>query len=339
MREIVAHRADGLERGESRDRSWLGRYRIDSDAASQHRRLTRCAAARHGTGAFARCANDAAGSSQSPRGRVGPHGDRHYERRNRRRAQSSAAPRPLTRTAPAGLVGDGATGIAGRVAVAARVLVTVRVGVSVRVFVAAGVFDGVSVLDGVSVADAVLVVEPVGVVVGVFDAVLLCDAVGDGPIVGVSVTVGVLVRVAVAVCDAVAVPVLAGATVFVAVNVAVAVRVDVIVVVAEAVLVGWVGPTTIWPLDGSHVGVPSFSWHPPGISTIPSTISVLKVSGLTPLARPVKVIWNSVPLPVIGMLLQVIVIVRRPAVAVFTTGVSQAAARAPRATVPTLMML
>ncbi len=71
---------------------------------------------------------------------------------------------------------------------------------------------------------------------------------------------------------------------------------------------------------------------------MPSTIKVLNVSGLTPLATPVNAIVNKVPLPVIGMLLHGIVIVSLPAVMVFTTGLSHAAARAPLDTVPGLTM-
>lgn len=170
---------------------------------------------------------------------------------NRRSAQRSATPSPDTITNPAGLVGDGTTGIApGRVGVTVRVSVTVRVGVRVAVSVA------------VPVAVPVLVVVDVD------------DAVGDGP----RVLVGVLVPVLVAV--PVAVAVLTGADVLVAVAVAVAVPVGTPVGV-------FVGPATVTCpfVSGLQLGDPSFNEQPFGISGV-----VKNVSGLVPGATPWKVV-------------------------------------------------
>ena len=132
-------------------------------------------------------------------------------------------------TRPAGLVGEGTTGVPGRVAVMVRVSVAVPVDVIVGVTVAVPVIEGVKVTVGVSVT------------VAVFDAVRVWVGVGDGPMVGVSVAVGVFVCVLVDV----AVGELLG--VFVSVPVAVAVSVVV------GVLVGGAVPTAICPLDGSQV--------------------------------------------------------------------------------------
>ena len=166
---------------------------------------------------------------------------------NRRNAHRSATPSPDTITNPAGLVGDGTTGIApGRVGVTVRVSVTVRVGVLV------------------AVSAGVLVAVPVLVVVEVDDAV------GDGPRVLVGVLVPVLVTVPVAV------PVLTGAAVMVAVAVAVAVPVGTPVGV-------FVGPATVTCpfVSGLQARLPSFNEQPFGISGV-----VMKLSGLVPGATP-----------------------------------------------------
>ncbi len=246
---------------------------------------------------------------------------------NRRSAQSSATVRPPINTRPAGLAGDGITGMPGRVAVGARVFVAVPVAVTVPVDVTVAVIDGVRVVDGVNVTD------------GVCETVAVFDGVGDGPVVGVSVTVAVLVRVAVFVGARVLVGVAVGnggkvggvlVEVRVPVEVAVAVRVALAVAVADTVLVGCDGPTVSWPLAGSQVGVPSLSRQPFGISTIWFTVKVLNVSGVTPLAMPVNVTEKSVPLPDTGVEAHAAVMVSRPGSAMLITVLSQAVVSGPR---------
>jgi len=111
-------------------------------------------------------------------------GARHNDQPCRRRsAHSSATPSPPTNTRPAGLVGDGITGIPGRVAVMLGVNVMVRVAVTV------GVSDAVLVSDGVTVTVAVSVdVTGAAVSVAVLVSVVVGDRLGDtvGVIVGVS---------------------------------------------------------------------------------------------------------------------------------------------------------
>ena len=103
-------------------------------------------------------------------------------RARRRNAQSRPMPKPPIITRPAGLVGDGTTGIGGRVGVVVAVLVGVAV--TVRVKVAVAVLLGVTVLVAVSVAVAVFVNVAVGVSVGVLVGVVV------GVLVGVLVGAG-----------------------------------------------------------------------------------------------------------------------------------------------------
>src|SRR4030095_10260788 len=81
-----------------------------------------------------------------------------------RSPHSRPAPSAVIMTRPAGLVGDGTTGIGGRVGVGGGVSVCVAVAVNVAVFVA--VFDGVGVLVAGSVAGGVVGFVGGGVVVG-----------------------------------------------------------------------------------------------------------------------------------------------------------------------------
>jgi hypothetical protein len=106
-----------------------------------------------------------------------------------RSAQRRPNPNALIISIPLGLVGDGTTGIGGRVLVGGGV--GVFVGVFVRVFVGVGVLVGVGVGVGKFVGVGVLVGVGVGVPVGKF--------VGVGVLVGVGVGVGVLVGVGVGV--------------------------------------------------------------------------------------------------------------------------------------------
>jgi hypothetical protein len=191
---------------------------------------------------------------------------------NRRSAQTSATPSPDTITNPAGLVGDGTTGIApGRVGVTVRVSVTVPVGVLV------------AVLLGVPLAEAVCVTVPVLVVVKVL----------------VAVPTGADVRVAVAVfvaeAEAVGTPVEVGVEVLTGVRVLVetGVLVETDVRVSVGVFAGvFVGPPTVTCPFVSGLQAVSFSEQPPGISGVPA-----KVSALAPGATPLKVISSRAPLP------------------------------------------
>ena len=88
-------------------------------------------------------------------------------------------------TRPAGLVGDGTTGIGGRVLVGGGV--GVNVGVFVRVKVAVAVLLGVGVCVKVCVAVGVNVFVAVNVGVAVLVAVLVAVGVVVGEFVGVSV--------------------------------------------------------------------------------------------------------------------------------------------------------
>jgi hypothetical protein len=197
--------------------------------------------------------------------------------------------------APAGLAGDGTTGIAGRVAVAFRVLVIVGVGVTVRVSVCVGVCDVVSVADGVLVLTGVFVVVPVcdGVTVEVVVRVSL--GVGDGPAVLVNVIVAVALAVVVAtalVAEAVAVRVAAAVAVLMGeVLVAVATGGEVLVAVGVATT----GPMSIDPFCGWHEGVPSFRKQPSGTSSV-----IVNVRFECPLATPENVTLKSAPLIPLG---------------------------------------
>jgi hypothetical protein len=227
----------------------------------------------------------------------------------------------MTMTTPAGLVGDGITGIPGRVLVGLGVSVTVPVAVMVAVFDGVKVTDGVCVTEAVEVTDAVAVTVRVSVAVGVFEGVSVCEGVAEGPVVGVSVAVAALVRVAVTV------PV--DAVVAVALLVAVSPTVAVAVTVATAVLVavGCTGPTVIWPFTSSQAGVPSLRLQPFGMFAV-----ALKVSGVTPLPMPVKVMRKSVPPLEFTGVVQAIVIVARPAWVRLTVGALQVLVTVPSAT-------
>lgn len=159
-----------------------------------------------------------------------------------------------------------------------------RVDPSVPPPVIRGVGTGVEVAVAVVVAVALAVAVPV--TVAVWLGVCVC--------VGVPVAVWVDVTVAVELAVGVLEDVPVGDAVAVSVAVPVTVAVSVTVVVAVGVAEGGGGPTVIWPLSGSQVGVPSLSLHPFGM--LGST--VVKVRALTPFATPWKVIENNVPAPV-----------------------------------------
>jgi len=118
----------------------------------------------------------------------------------RRSAKAMAPPRPMISNRPAGPVGDGTTGIGGRVLVGGAVLVGVAVGVNVGVCVgvAVGVDVGVCVGVCVGVSVGVAVALTVGVCVGVKVGVSVGVSVGVCVGVSVAVIVGVKVGVGVA---------------------------------------------------------------------------------------------------------------------------------------------
>src|SRR5215472_4741759 len=99
------------------------------------------------------CPGDLASAHTAPRAR-------------RRRAHSRPTPKALIMAMPAGLVGDGTTGIGGRVGVSVAVLVRVGVSVNVAVTVAVLVAVAVAVAVDVAVTEGVMVGVWVGVVAG-----------------------------------------------------------------------------------------------------------------------------------------------------------------------------